>query len=270
MTKIKGKTLLITGGASGIGRIMGRRALQMGARSVVIWDINQQNLVTAEEELSAYGKVKGYRVDVADEQQVEKMFALTVEQCGDVDILINSAGIITSNRTFDQQTQQEISRTMAINAIAPMTVALQALPPMISRDVGHICNIASAAGLISNPRMSVYVASKWAVVGWSDSVRVELKQQRSNVHITTIAPYYINTGMFDGVRSRVIPILKPEWVARRILRAIERNKKICGLPLGYHLIRVLEGVLPLSWFEALCGILGIYNTMDHFTGRKKE
>ena len=268
MTKIKGRTLLITGGASGIGRIMGRMALQRGAKKVVVWDINEDNIAATESELNSYGEVKGYKVDVANTEMVKQMFALTTKECGDVDILINSAGIITGNKTFAEQSQQDIDRTMAINATAPMTVALQALPPMLERNVGHICNIASAAGFIANPRMSIYAASKWAVIGWSDSLRVELQEAKSNVHVTTITPYYINTGMFDGVRSRIIPILKPEWVAKKILNAIEKNKKISSWPLGYHLIRTLQALLPLRALDLLCKVLGIYNALDHFKGRK--
>ena len=268
MTKIKGRTLLITGGASGIGRIMGRMALQRGAKKVVVWDINEDNIAATESELKSYGEVKGYKVDVANTEMVKQMFALTTKECGDVDILINSAGIITGNKTFAEQSQLDIDRTMAINATAPMTVALQALPPMLERNVGHICNIASAAGFIANPRMSTYAASKWAVIGWSDSLRVELQEAKSNVHVTTIAPYYISTGMFDGVRSRIIPILKPEWVAKKILNAIEKNKKISSWPLGYHLIRTLQALLPLRALDLLCKVLGIYNALDHFKGRK--
>ena len=268
MTKIKGRTLLITGGASGIGRIMGRMALQRGAKKVVVWDISEDNIAATESELNSYGEVKGYKVDVANTEMVKQMFALTTKECGDVDILINSAGIITGNKTFAEQSQLDIDRTMAINATAPMTVALQALPPMLERNVGHICNIASAAGFIANPRMSIYAASKWAVIGWSDSLRVELQEAKSNVHVTTIAPYYISTGMFDGVRSRIIPILKPEWVAKKILNAIEKNKKISSWPLGYHLIRTLQALLPLRALDLLCKVLGIYNALDHFKGRK--
>jgi short-subunit dehydrogenase len=268
MTKIKGRTLLITGGASGIGRIMGRMALQRGAKKVVVWDINEDNIAATESELNSYGEVKGYKVDVANTEMVKQMFALTTKECGDVDILINSAGIITGNKTFTEQSQQDTDRTMAINATAPMIVALQALPPMLERNVGHICNIASAAGFIANPRMSIYAASKWAVIGWSDSLRVELQESKSNVHVTTIAPYYISTGMFDGVRSRIIPILKPEWVAKKILNAIEKNRKISSWPLGYHLIRTLQALLPLRALDLLCKVLGIYNALDHFKGRK--
>ena len=269
MTKIKESRLLITGGASGIGRIMGRQALQRGAKEVILWDINEQNIASTVEELSALGRVKGYKVDVSNNECVEQSYARVKEECGDVDILINCAGIVTSNKTFDKQSVQDIERTMRINSIAPMVVALQALPDMISRNRGHICNIASAAGMLSNPKMSVYAASKWAVIGWSDSVRIELKQMRSKVHFTTIAPYYISTGMFDGVKSRFFPILKPEKVARNILRAIEKNKDFKGLPFSFHFIRACQALLPSAWFDKILGDwVGIYSTMDNFTGRK--
>ena len=158
---------------------------------------------------------------------------------------------------------------MDINATAPMLIALKALPDMIARDHGHICNIASAAGMIANPRMSVYAASKWAVIGWSDSVRIELKESGSNVHITTVAPYYINTGMFDGVKSRLFPILDPERTSRKILKAIESNTNFRGRPWSSHFIRFWQAVLPSAWFDTIMGHwVGIYTTMDHFKGRK--
>ena len=269
MTKIKNSCVLITGGASGIGRIMGRMALERGARKLAIWDIDEVKMAVAAAEFASLGSVATYKVDVSDSAAVEAAYARTRSECGDVDILVNCAGIVTGNKTFDRQSVRDIERTMTINSVAPMVLALQALPDMIARDHGHICNIASAAGMISNPKMSVYVASKWAVIGWSDSVRIELRQAHSRVRVTTVAPYYINTGMFDGVRSRIFPILDPEATARKILRAIERNKDFRGIPWGFHFIRFWQGLLPTSWFDTVFGgWFGIFSAMDGFTGRK--
>lgn len=269
MTRIKDKCVLITGAGSGIGRIMGRLALEKGARKVVVWDISEESIAAS---LASYGapeRTAGYRVDVSEDGQVAETFARTCRECGEVEILINCAGIITGNKTFERQTVGEIRRTMEVNTVAPMLLARLALPGMIARSEGHVCNIASAAGMISNPRMSVYAASKWAVIGWSDSVRIELQEARSGVHVTTVAPYYIDTGMFRGVRSRLVPILDPEKTACRILRAIERNRDFCGIPWGFHLIRLAQGLLPTAWFDRIIGQwAGIYHTMDHFTGRK--
>ena len=269
MTKIKDCCVLITGGASGIGRIMGRMALQKGARCLIIWDINEANIASTKAEFAPLGRVEGYVVNVADREAVVATYQRVKEECGAVDILINCAGIVTGNKTFDKQSIDEIVRTMEINSIAPMVIAQQILPDMLARNHGHICNIASAGGMISNPKMSVYAASKWAVIGWSDSVRIELAERKSKVRITTVAPFYINTGMFDGVRSRIIPILNPVRTSRKILRAIEHNRDFRGIPFGFHFIRLCQGLLPTVVFDFLFGkCFGVYSTMDHFTGRK--
>ena len=268
--KFENAKVLITGGASGIGKIMGRMALEKGAKCFIIWDINLVGIEATRKELSKYGNVKGYVVDVSNNEIVNIAYRKTVEDCGDIDILINCAGIITSNKTFDQQTPEEIVKTMNINTIAPMFVARAMLPDMLKRNRGHVCTIASAGGMISNPKMSVYAASKWGVIGWSDSVRIELQEMKSDVHFTTVAPYYINTGMFDGVKSRIIPILKPEYVAKRVIRAIERNKAFRGIPFGFHFIRFWQSILPTRVFDFFFGqVFGIYHTMDQFTGRKR-
>lgn len=179
--KFNNANVLITGGASGIGRIMGRLALEKGARCFIIWDINSQGIETTCREFSRYGKVKGYVVDVSDNEAIKSAYQKTVEECGAIDILINNAGIITGNKTFDRQTEGEIVKTMKINTIAPMLVTLAMLPDMLKRDKGHICNITSAGGMLANPKMSVYAASKWAAIGWSDSIRIELQEMKSNV-----------------------------------------------------------------------------------------
>ena len=273
MGKFNDKRVLITGAASGIGRIMGAMALEKGAAALVIWDINQANIDATVAEFKAKGSVFGYRVDISDQQQVIAAAQKVKKEVGQIDILINCAGIITGNKTFDNCTTEEIRRTMDINTVAPMVVALQFLPDMIARNSGHICNISSAGGLISNPRMSVYAASKWAVIGWSDSVRIELEQMKSDVKVTTIAPYYIKTGMFDGVKSPIVPLMKPEWAARQIIRAIERNKRVKVvtklIPFPYHFVRFMQGIMPTKVFDWFFGqVFGIYHSMDNFTGRR--
>lgn len=266
--KVRDCNVLITGGASGIGKLMGRIALEKGASAIIVWDINEANIAATVQELSPKGKVYAQRVDVGDIENVREAYSMLRQDCGDVDVLINCAGIVTGNHTFDKVDISEIDRTIRINTVAPMYVTREILPDMLSRNKGHVCNIASAAGMLGNPRMSVYAASKWAAIGWSESLRIEMDERRSNVHVTTVAPYYINTGMFDGVRS-VIPILDPANTARKIIRAIEKNKNFCGIPFGFHLIRFCQGILPTCVFDFFFGrLFGVYHTMDHFTGRK--
>lgn len=276
---IKGTNVLITGGASGIGRIMGRICLEKGASNLIAWDINQANIDKTEAELSdvkpaeagvSKGQIHSYIVNVSDPQAIKSAYEKVKSEVGDVDILVNCAGIVRGNNTFDKQTVQDIDLTMDINANAPMYVALAVLPDMLRRDRGHICNIASAAGMLGVPKLSVYCASKWAVIGWTESMRVELKQARSHVRVTSVAPYFINTGMFDGVNSKVFPILDPEKTAAKIIRAVEVGKSFRGIPFAYHFIRIWQGLLPNFLFDFIFGkVFGVYSVMDHFTGRRK-
>ena len=267
--KIKDSVIVITGGASGIGKIMGRLALEKGAKAIAVWDINQTNLDTVVSEHSSLGKVKGYVVNVADYNAVKTAYEQTVKDLGAVDILINNAGVVTTNNTFDKNTPADIERTITINTIAPMYVAQVMLPDMIERKKGHICNIASAAGLLAVPKMSVYTASKWATMGWSDSVWIELKEMKSPVKITTFAPYFINTGMFDGVKSWFFPILDPEKTAKRVIRAIEKNTRFKGVPFAFRFARLMQGLMPMRMTDWVFGeVFGIYHAMDNFRGRK--
>lgn len=268
MKNLVGKNVLITGGGSGIGRIMARLCLERGAK-VILWDISKANL---DETLGAFNNENafGYQLDITHYEDAQKAAQKVKQEFGVVDVLINNAGIIVG-KFFHEHTQKDIDNTMQINTVAPMHITQLFLGDMMQQNEGHICNIASSGGLISNPKMSVYAASKWSMIGWSDSLRVEMKQLKKNIQVTTIMPYYINTGMFDGVRSK-IPILDQEAAALTIIKAIEKNKRMQTLPgYIYRLTRIAQGLMPINLFDWFAGdVLGIYSTMEHFTGRKKK
>lgn len=268
MKDLAGKTVLITGGASGIGKIMVRLMLERHAK-VIIWDINQ---VAIDDTIAQFTKgeaIFGYQIDVSNPEQIQGTANKVKQEIGVVDVLINNAGIVVG-KFFHEHSASDITGTMAINANAPMLVTKEFLGDMMDQNSGHICNIASSGGLVSNPKMSVYAASKWALIGWSDSLRLEMEQLNNDVNITTIMPYYINTGMFDGVKSR-IPILEPEAAATTIVKAIERNKKMVTIPgYIYRFTRLGQAIMPLGVFDWFTGsVMGIYKTMEHFVGRKK-
>lgn len=267
MGQLKGKNVLITGGASGIGKIMARLVLERKGQ-VIIWDIDEQKIHDTIAELESLGNVVGFVVDVSKAEDVEKSAKRVKFEIGVVDVLINNAGIVVG-KYFHEHSTMEILKTMEINANAPMIVASAFLGDMLNQNSGHICNIASSGGLISNPKMSVYAASKWSLIGWSDSLRIEMQQLKKDIKVTTVMPYYINTGMFDGVQSR-IPILKPEAAASTIIKAIENDIVMLTLPgYIYRVTRLGQAILPIKAFDWFAGkVLGIYKTMEHFTGRK--
>lgn len=265
--KIFNKTVLITGGASGIGRLMGKMALQKGAKCLVIWDINDNNLASAKEEFSTLGTVYAYKVDISSPESIDAACAQTGRDCGTVDILINCAGIITNNKRFFEQDDTDVQRTVNINTSGAMLVTLRFIKDMVARNDGHICNVTSSAGMLALPRMALYSASKWASIGWSESITLELEEMHSKVKVTTIAPYFINTGMFDGIKS-FFRIRKPEEVAAKTLRAIERDTRYRGIPFSSHFIRLMQGIFPYRLFNFVFGhVCGLYTVMNSFRGR---
>jgi len=267
MTKFADKTVLITGGAAGIGRLMAHKILKLGAKKMVLWDINKENLEFTTAELNSQGyNVFPYLVDVSDLEQVKTKAQEVKNEVGKVDILINNAGIVVG-KYFHEHTHKDIDLSMNINTSALMHITLEFLNDMITNNEGHIVNIASAAGMVSNPKMSVYCASKWAAIGWSDSLRLELERIAKNVKVTTVTPYYISTGMFDGVKSRIIPIVKPETAANKIVKAIQRNRVFIRMPGMVYLLPFVKGILPVRWFDFIIGKgFGVYKTMSEFKG----
>ncbi len=267
MTQLKNKTILITGGASGIGKIMSRLSLEKNAK-VIIWDINKVNIEKTISEFDNLGYITSYIVDVSNLVQIQETAKKIKDEHGNIDILINNAGIVIG-KYFHEHTAEEIEKTMMINANAPMHITNNFISKMIEQNSGHICNIASSASLLANPKMSVYAASKWSVFAWSDSLRIEMKQLNKDIKVTTILPYYINTGMFNGVKSR-IPILDAEKTALTIIKAIEKNKKIITIPWWiYRFTRFGQTVMSVNFFDWFAGkVMGIYKSMDDFKGRK--
>lgn len=270
MTSFSGKTILITGAASGIGFIMGRMALEKGAKHLVMWDINSESLSDSADELASKGySVSTNLVDVRNKEQVSKASKEVIKEQGTIDILFNNAGIIVG-KSFADHSYEDIENTLAVNSLGLMYVARAFLPAMIEKGFGRIINIASAAGLTPNPGMTVYAASKWAAVGWSDSLRIELEQNHENIKVLTVMPSYINTGMFDGVKAPLlIPLLDPEKISAKIINSVEKEKIILREPLMIKLSPFVRGILPARIYDFVAGkILKVYSSMNTFTGRK--
>lgn len=269
MSTFKNKTVLITGAASGIGLLMGTMALQKGAKKLLMWDIDEQALQKTSAELKDRGfDVYTNKVNVSDNELVESTAQQEILNHGNVDILINNAGIVVG-KSFADHSYQDISKTMNINSLGLMYVARAFLPTMIKNKQGHIVNIASAVGLSPNPGMTVYAASKWAAVGWSESLRIELEKLKTDVKVLTVMPSYINTGMFDGVKPPLlIPLLNPDKICKKIIRAVEKNKIHLREPFVIKFSPFIRGVLPARIYDFVAGkILKVYSSMDSFKGR---
>jgi len=270
---VAGKKLLITGAAMGMGRLYAQLAVKEKAGAVVLWDVNQVELEKTAAELKAQGggAVFIYVVDVSKLEAITAAAEQVRRDIGDIDILFNNAGIVRGKYFWDHDPQKDIWMTMAINALAPMYIAREFLPAMIrSGRECRVVNIASAAGLVSNPKMSVYCGSKWAATGWSDSVRLELEQAgHRHVRVLTVNPTYISTGMFAGAKSMLLtPILTPEHVVGKVWNGMKKGRARLILPWTVYIASALKGILPLAIYDFIANhIMGIYRTMEDFKGR---
>lgn len=270
MTQLRNMHVLITGGAQGIGALIAKGSIARGAARVTLWDLNPEALNSTVNSLrGAGGTAEGRVVDLADVDQIVAAADALLDECP-VDILINNAGIVVGKALADHS-HEEIERTLRVNSLGMIHSTRAFLPSMVTQGSGHIVNIASASGFIPVPRLTTYAASKWACLGFSESLRVELQEHRG-LRVTTVCPSYIKTGMFAGASAPfVTPLLEPEYAARKILRAIERNTTMLRMPWSVHLVPMLYAVLPVAIFDTLCGrVLGIYRSMDKYRGRSDK
>ncbi|MFE9786914.1 SDR family NAD(P)-dependent oxidoreductase [Nocardia salmonicida] len=270
---VAGKRVLITGAAMGLGKLFAEKAVAEGADAVVLWDINELALrETAAQLTAAGGKVHHYVVDVSSQDSIREAGEAVRKEVGGIDILVNNAGIVRGNTYFwETENRADIDKTMAINSLAPMYVTLEFLAGMVAgAGQARVLNIASSAGLVANPRMAVYAGSKWAALGWSDSVRLELEQAgHDHVKVTTVCPTYINTGMFDGAKGILFtPMLEQHEVVDTSWSEMKKGGALVVLPWTSRMNRALTGLLPIKVRDFYLNAVGVYHSMDQFTGRK--
>lgn len=261
------QVVVITGAASGIGKILALRFATLGA-TVIGLDIDESGLELLRQESA--GQIHIVPCDLGSKTSISDAFRTVFAISDRVDVLVNNAGIVHGVH-FQEHTQTQIEQTFAINTLSHFYTIQEVLPSMTKRNSGHIVTVASAGGFIGAPKMSAYSSSKFAAVGTHESLRGEIRAAGLNITTTLIAPYFIGTGMFDGVRTRfpfLLPILKPEYVAGRIYKAIMRKQARVIMPWFVYTVFPLR-LLPPSWFDALADFFGINSVMTHFRGRKK-
>jgi len=246
-------------------------ARQMGAEGarLVLWDVNAAGLESLRAELARGGvRVATYTCDLSDRDAIAAAAARTLAEQGTVDILINNAGIV-SGKTLLDESDADIERTFAVNTLALFWTTRAFLPGMLARDRGHIVTIASAAGIVGTAKLVDYCASKHAAVGFDEALRLELRRERRRIVTTVVCPFYISTGMFEGVRTRVpflLPILTPEYAVERICDAIRNDRPRLIMP-RFVALTYLARVWPVAWFDGLMDFLGVTRSMDEFRGR---
>jgi len=275
---LKGKQIFITGAAQGIGKFMSILFAQEQC-DLLLCDIDAVLLKKTAEEISE--KYPNLEIiwdtcDVSNPETVKGFIQKSKQNSKHTcpDVIINNAGVVSGKRFLDL-TPRDITRTMSVNVMAHFWIIQEYLPDMIKRNSGHIVTIASTCGFIGAVGLSDYCASKHAVLGFHESLRVEIRRLKAKIDTTVICPNTINTGMFEGTKQGLqwlVPVLKPEQVARAIVSAVKYKKNLVILPkilqFGAPLIRA--DILPL-WLKDFAGDLaGISSAMDTFVGRNSK
>jgi all-trans-retinol dehydrogenase (NAD+) len=264
----QGSHVLITGAGSGIGRLMALGSVHRGATHVVLWDMNLAAATDVAAEITALGaKAIAQQVDVSQRDAVIAAAATTLESVGHLDFVVNNAGIVAGKKFLDL-TEQDITQTYAVNTLALYWTLQAFLPHMMERDSGRLVTIASAAGLAGSATLTDYAGSKYAAVGFMESLRAELRDKSSAVSALTVCPFYINTGMFDGVKSGspLLKIQEAPAATERILNAIESTKRELLLPGMVYSVRVFR-LFPPAVFDWIADAFGINKAMNAFRGR---
>ena len=270
-----GACVVITGAGSGIGRLMALRIVEEGGR-VAIWDINGEAARTTADMANAQvgadpsdPKAIAFTVDVTDNAAVQQAAADTIDALGRVNVLINNAGVV-SGAPFEDLTEQQIRRTFAVNVLSLFWTTKAFMPALRKQQRAAIVTVASAAGIVAVARQTDYAASKFAAVGFTNSLRSELKKAGSHIRTLTVCPYYIDTGMFEGVTTKfplLLPILKEQAVADKIVEAVAKGRERLIMP-PFAALAGFVAALPPKIADPIYGIFGLNEGMDHFTGRK--
>jgi short-subunit dehydrogenase len=262
------KRVLITGAASGIGRALAVRLAREQAHLLLV-DLDQTALeATAAHLAHGAADVRTWRRDVTDTPGLRTLREEVLAAGGPIDVLINNAGVVFGGAFLDVPLEKH-RLTFDVNVLALVALTHLFLPDLLARPEAHLVNMASASGFIGLPHGVTYASSKWAVIGFSESIRTELELQGSrHVHVTTVCPSYVATGLFDGARAPATTrLLTPDGLAEAIVAGILRDALWVKVPWLVKMTPVLKGVLPTRWFYAVAGLLGVNRSMVAWKGR---
>jgi all-trans-retinol dehydrogenase (NAD+) len=269
MKNLAGRNVLITGAGSGIGRLMSHYVADERANTALI-DINGAAVANTVKEVKLRNvKAAGYVCDISNREAVMDVVAKIKQDFEPIDVLINNAGTVIGKSFFDL-TLDEMQRTMNINYWGHIYFTKALIGDMVARNSGTIVNVASSSGLLGMPILSDYCASKFAEVGFSESLRRELKKFKyTGVKVTCVCPYIIDTGLFKGFKPLAMnPVIKAEGAAHAIVKGFKKGKPYVILPpLSIYGMMMLK-LLPTSIFDWMLSISGGSAAMDSFTGRK--
>lgn len=242
----KSQRILITGASGGIGQALCTELAGRGARLCML-DRRKGKDATLAWELNTFvTEVMHLQADISRAEERERALRQVMQAWGGIDILINLAGVLDFTR-YDEQEPAMIQRILQVNVEAPMQLTRQVLPQMVARGYGRIVNIGSMFGSIGFPCFAAYSASKFALHGFSQALQRELAE--TGVGVTYVSPRAVKTAFNPPVIHKMTELGmmrmdEPEWVARKIVRAIEKEREEVYLGFPESLFARINGILP--------------------------
>lgn len=278
---VAGKVVLITGAARGMGKLWAEHFARDGAR-LVLWDLDQAELEKTAAELQPRSGRKQGRwrradrppsdvrtavVDVTDSRRVHEEAAATAAEFGPVDVVVNNAGIVAGGK-FEEMPEAKLAAVLDVNLKSLVWLHKAFLPQMLARGTGHFVNVSSASGFIGVPYMPTYAASKWGVIGFTESLRLEMELAgHMGIRFTLFCPSYVDTGMFRGVRAPLlVPLLTPEKAVQQGYAGFRRGEYMVRVPLMVRFTPALKALLPQKVFDSVSEILGVTTSMRDWRG----
>ncbi|XP_076456986.1 estradiol 17-beta-dehydrogenase 11-like [Babylonia areolata] len=244
---LNGQTVLVTGAGHGIGRQLALEIARVapGAK-LVLWDLNQKNNDETAAEVREQGvDVYSYTCDVSKPPDVQAVAQKMQEAVGEVDVLINNAGILYGGALLDME-ERHIRRTFDVNTLAHFWTVREFLPSMLEKNQGHIVNIASMAAKSGTAFLVDYSASKFAVYGMTEALGDEIRQLgKTGVKTTVVCPMFVNTGLCMFPKDRFGKILTPKEVAAATVEGILRNEQYVFVPRFLWLSLRITGLFPV-------------------------
>jgi all-trans-retinol dehydrogenase (NAD+) len=271
MQSLQNKRVLITGAGCGLGREMARCFAAAGAH-VIVTDRDPERVARTADWLLATGaEASGYPLDITDRAALESVHAQVHAHGGPIDVLVNNAGVVFGGAFLDVAVEDHLA-TLRVNFAGMLLTSQTFLPDLIARPEAHLVNIVSASALVGLPFATTYAASKWATLGFTESLREELRLLgHRHVLVTDVSPTYIATGMFDGAKPvRFSKMLTPEGVARQVLQAVQQGREHVRTPWPVKITPALKAFLPRPCVRWLNDFFGVSRGLAAWQGRGRQ
>jgi short-subunit dehydrogenase len=249
--ELRGKTALVTGAASGIGRAIALRLAAEGVNLFVV-DVNDVGLANVADEARAAGvQAIARRCDVSEPREVSATVAEILSRWGGVDILVNNAGITYYGRT-EQMSAEHWDQLVRVNLLSHIQFTRELLPSLLARPEAHVLNVCSMFGLVGMPKLAAYSTTKFGLVGFTEALRAEYG--RDGLGVTALCPGFVDTNLFasaplgESQKGPKIPpaifCTSPEKVARAAVKAIRRNHRMVVMTPAAWLLVSVKRFLP--------------------------